>query len=69
MFNQKIHMDSVKVIKRGSPEDDDTLYWLTKTPQERLSAVEEIRKSYNDWKYGTEERFQRVYTIIKRQQS
>ncbi len=69
MFNQKIHMDFVKVIKRGSPEDEDTLYWLTKTPQERLSAVEEIRKSYNDWKYGTEQRFQRVYTIIKRQQS
>lgn len=62
-------MDFVKVIKRGSPEDEDTLYWLTKTPQERLSAVEEIRKSYNDWKYGTEQRFQRVYTIIKRQQS
>ena len=33
MFNQKIHMDFVKVIKRGSPEDEDTLYWLTKTPQ------------------------------------
>jgi hypothetical protein len=69
MFNQKIQKDFVRVIKRGSKEDDDTLFWLTKTPLERLTALEEIRKSYNDWKYGIERGFQRVYKIIKRQQS
>ncbi|MFA9213847.1 MAG: toxin secretion, membrane fusion protein [Candidatus Methylacidiphilales bacterium] len=69
MFNQEINKSSIKIIKRGSEEDDDTLFWLSKTPLERLIALEEIRKSYNDWKYGTEQRFQRVYRIIKRQQS
>ena len=66
MFNQKIQKDFVRVIKRGSKEDDDTLFWLTKTPLERLTALEEIRKSYNDWKYGTGLKFQKVYRIIKR---
>jgi hypothetical protein len=68
MFNQKININTLRVIKRGSIEDDDTLFWSDKTPKECLSALEEIRKSYNDWKYGTEQRFQRVYRIIKRKQ-
>ena len=66
MFNQKIQKNAVRVVSRAKADDDDILFWLNKTPAERLSAIEEIRKSYNDWKYGTEQRFQRVYRIIKR---
>ena len=29
-------------------------------------AIEQIRKEYNTWKYGSEQRFQRVYSVIKR---
>lgn len=68
MFNQKIIKGFGQIIKRGSELDDDTLFWQNKTPLERLMALEEIRKSYNDWKYGTGQRFQRVYRIIKHQQ-
>ena len=67
MFNQKIDKSSVRVIKRGSADDYDSLFWLDKTPIERLKALEEIRKSYNDWKYGTGQRFIRVYKIVKRE--
>jgi hypothetical protein len=67
MFNQKIQKNAIRVVSRA--KDDDILFWLNKTSAERLSALEEIRKSYNDWKYGTEQRFQRVYRIIKRKQS
>ena len=67
MFNQKIDKSLVRVIKRGGADDDDSLFWLDKTPTERLKALEEIRKSYNDWKYGTEQRFIRVYKIVKRE--
>ncbi len=66
MFNQKINKGSIKIVKRGNEEEEDSLFWLSKTPLERLIALEEIRKSYNDWKYGTEQRFQRVYRIVKR---
>jgi len=69
MFNQKIQKNAVRVVSRAKADDDDTLFWLYKTSAERLSALEEIGKSYNDWKYGTEQPFQRVYRIIKRKQS
>ena len=56
----------VRKFKLGE-EPNDLIYWLTKTPQERLSALEEIRDltirlTHNGIKPG----FQRVCTIIKR---
>ncbi len=55
----------VRKIKK-SEERSDFAYWQTRTPEERLDALEEIRKEYNGWKYGSKQRFQRVYRIIKR---
>ncbi len=44
-------------------EPKDYEYWLTKTPEERFLAVEELRYQW----YGDEinKRLQRVFTIIK----
>lgn len=55
-------------IKKGKMREagNDLSYWLTKTPQERLEAADLIRQEYNDWKYGSGQRLQRVYRIIKR---
>ena len=39
------------------------------TPQKRLEALEQIRQEYHQYKYNAQPRFQRVYTIIKRQPS
>lgn len=48
----------------------DFLYWQTKSYAERLAALEEIRREYNDWKYtDAEQRFQRVYRVVKLKQS
>jgi hypothetical protein len=56
---------TIRIFKKGE-EPDDTLYWLSLPPIERIRALEEIRKQYNNWKYGTGREFQRVYKIIKR---
>jgi hypothetical protein len=56
----------IKKLKLGE-ESNDLSYWLTKTPQERISALEEIRdlttRLLNN---GIKPGFQRVCTIIKR---
>jgi len=51
------------------PIDDvktDFAYWQTRSCQERLEALEQIRREYNIWKYNVEPRLQRVYRIVKR---
>ena len=58
-------LPTIRIFKKGE-EPDDVLYWLSRPPIERIRALEEIRKQYNDWKYGTRREFQRVYTIVKR---
>ena len=48
----------------------DFSYWQTKSYAERLAALEEIRREYNNWKYtDAEQRFQRVYRVVKLKQS
>lgn len=58
----------IRIFHKGE-EPDDIFYWLSRPPIERIRALEEIRKQYNDWKYGTGLQFQRVYTIVKRKRS
>ena len=36
-------------------------YWLSKSPEERVEAVEKIRK----WTHGTSARLQRVARVVK----
>ncbi len=55
----------IKIFKKGE-EPDDVSYWRTRPAIERIRALEEIRKQYNDWKYGTGREFQRIYKIVKR---
>ena len=51
-------------------QKSDFAYWQTKSYAERLAALEEIRREYNDWKYtDAEQRFQRVYRVVKLKQS
>lgn len=47
-------------------QKSDFVYWQNQPYQMRLATVEQIRQEYHRWKYGTEPRFQRVYTIVKR---
>ncbi len=57
---------SVHKFKLGE-EPSDLAFWLTQSPQQRLSALEELRDltiklTHNGIKPG----FQRIYTVIKR---
>ncbi len=52
---------------RISDQRNDRQYWLAQPPSARLAALEEIRREYHAWKYGTEPGFQRVLAVTKRQ--
>lgn len=57
-----------KTIKKYKIDEQprDFAFWQSKTYEERLDALEQIRKEYNSWKYNAEQGFQRVYRIVKR---
>ncbi|MFA5555064.1 MAG: hypothetical protein WDA68_11005 [Phycisphaerae bacterium] len=60
----KVQRDAFKVTSLLDPPDDKE-YWLSKTPDERLEAVEIMRQII----YGDEasQRLQRVLEIAQRQ--
>jgi hypothetical protein len=60
-----LQLATLRISKLGE-EPDDVLYWRSRPPIERIRALEEIRKQYNDWKYGSRRKFQSVYRIVKR---
>lgn len=56
-----------KVIKKCNLQDwskvkDDLKYWLSKTPQQRIESVENLRSQY----YGNSARLQRTARVVKR---
>jgi hypothetical protein len=57
-----------KVFKKYkiNEQPNDFSFWQSKSYKERLDALEQIRKEYNLWKYNAEQRFQRIYRVVKR---
>lgn len=53
-------------IVRMQDQGNDYQYWLSRSYQERLSALEELRQEYYGQADGSQPRLQRVFTIIKR---
>ena len=55
-----------KVVTKRKFDDnsilDDLAYWQNRSPEERISAVEILRRQY----YGSSERLQRVSRIVER---
>ena len=58
----------VRITKLGD-DSSDIDYWISLDEIEGLKQLEELRQQYNTWKYGAEQRFQRVYRIVKRETS
>lgn len=56
-----------KIVRKFKIQDEksDFSYWQSQAPQKRIEALEQIRTEYITWKYGTQQRLQRVYKIIK----
>ena len=57
-----------KVVRIVAMKDqgNDFAYWQSRSYEERLSALEELRQEYYGQVDGSQPRLQRVYTIIKR---
>lgn len=51
-----------KVI--GDP-DEPWRYWLTRPIEERIDAVEELRREHHGWVCGSEPRLPRVFEIVR----
>ena len=47
-------------------QPNDFAFWQSKSHEDRLEALEQIRKEYIIWRYDAEQRLQRVYRVIKR---
>jgi hypothetical protein len=59
-----------KVVRKGNIKDfreveENLAYWLSKTPEERVAAVEYLRRQFN----GSSARLQRSARVIQRSQS
>jgi hypothetical protein len=56
-----------KVVKIISLRDrgNDYAFWMTKTEQERIDAIELLRSFYIKSNFNVEPRLQKVCTIIK----
>ena len=59
-----------KVIKKYkiNQQPNDFKFWQSRSYEERLEALEQIRKEYNLWRFNAEPGFQRIYRIVKRKQ-
>lgn len=56
-----------KVVKKENLQNfseikDNLVYWLSKTPEERVAAVEYLRRQHN----GSSERLQRFARVVQR---
>ena len=60
-------MEISKVVKKYkiNEQPGDFQYWQSKSYEERLNVLEQIRKEYNLWRYNAEQGFQTVCRIIK----
>jgi hypothetical protein len=56
------------IVRKVAVKDqgNDFEFWQTKSYDERLSVLEELRRDYYGSKNGTEQRLQRVYRSFER---
>jgi hypothetical protein len=61
-------MSISKVIKKYkiNEQPNDFSFWQSKSFEERLDALEQIRKEYNLLRYNAEQGFQIIFRIVKR---
>ena len=55
---------SLKLISLHE-KSNDRAFWMSKTPQERIDAIEFLRQQYQSVNNNASTRLQRVYTIIE----
>jgi hypothetical protein len=60
-------MDKVLKIVSLKDKQTDFAYWSTKSPMERLAAIELLREQYMKFKKDVQPRLQRVCRIINQE--
>jgi hypothetical protein len=64
--NIKVERAEIKVFGSFAEADEaDRQYWHSRTPDERLLALELMRQSAYGYEYSTSRRLQRVLEIIE----
>lgn len=58
---------TIKKLTFQEAEKEDIEYWKSKTPEEKLDALQHLREIYYKFKNESRKRFQRVYHIIKQE--
>lgn len=66
--NNKLVQKTLKIVSLNDKQSDYE-FWLTQPIEKRLETLEMLRQQYINWKYDTQQRFQRVYRIIELSQS
>jgi len=61
------HIEKVVTKVTIEQQTNDFADWQTKSYQERLDTLEEIRQEYHRWRYGAEPRLAPVCRILRRQ--
>jgi len=64
---EKVDRTVVRILDLKTKENDFA-FWQTQTYEQRLEALEKMRLQYILWKYGSEQRLQRVLRIVDRPQ-
>lgn len=62
-------MSSVERVvskKHVGESDEPWRYWLTRPIEERIDAVEQLRREHHGWLRGTEPGLPRVLEIVRR---
>ena len=62
--SSKMDKTAFSVMSVAEAAEEDRTYWLSKTPEERLAALELMRQIHSGYDPATE-RLQRVFTIAK----
>jgi hypothetical protein len=58
-------VERVVTKKIVGDSDEPWRYWLTRPNEERIDAVEELRREHHGWADGTEPRLPRVFEIVR----
>ncbi len=66
--NNKLVQKTLKIVSLNDKQSDYE-FWITQSIEKRLETLEMLRQQYINWKYDTQQGFQRVYRIIELSQS
>ncbi len=64
-YTKPIDRNSIRIVELDSKENDFQ-FWQNQPIEKRLETLEQLRLQYILWKYGTEQGFQRVYSVVER---